>query len=138
MKNILTKFWEFIKLHKKYVFLILLTIIIVCAGIILFAPAKSMFDDLLGRKEIKRLKKEKSELLIISQQRLDSAIYYKSVADSYTKNIDSSKTVTIYIKQKTDEEVNNIRFAPVDSNIIKYTTDLEQYLSTRTLGTNPE
>jgi predicted nuclease with TOPRIM domain len=83
------------------------------------------------KKQIKQLKTEKAQLLELTKRQMDSVIFYKNAADNLSGVIDSSKTVTIYIKSETNEEVNNIKFAPVDSNIIKFKSDLEFYISNK-------
>lgn len=131
MKAVIQTIWDFVVLHKKYVLTIVITIIIVIACIILFNPVKTKFEELLSKKEIQQLKKENAELRAVNQQQIDTALFYKHLADSYSKSIDSSKEETTHINHQTHEDVNNIRYAPVDSNINKFSTDLEEYLSSR-------
>ena len=122
--------WNFLVTYKKYLLVALVTILFMLALITLFGPANNN-SDLLSKKQIKQLKIEKARLLELSKRQMDSVIFYKNAADNLSGVIDSSKTVTIYIKSETNEEVNNIKFAPVDSNIIKFKSDLEIYISTR-------
>lgn len=122
--------WNFLVTYKKYLLVVLVTILCMLALITLFGPANNN-SDLLSKKQIKQLKIEKARLLELSKRQMDSVIFYKNAADNLSGVIDSSKTVTIYIKSETNEEVNNIKFAPVDSNIIKFKSDLEIYISTR-------
>lgn len=122
--------WNFLVTYKKYLLVALVTILCMLALITLFGPANNN-SDLLSKKQIKQLKIEKARLLELSKRQMDSVIFYKNAADNLSGVIDSSKTVTIYIKSETNEEVNNIKFAPVDSNIIKFKSDLEIYISTR-------
>ena len=122
--------WNFLVTYKKYLLVVLVTILCMLALITLFGPANNN-SDLLSKKQIKQLKTEKARLLELSKRQMDSVIFYKNAADNLSGVIDSSKTVTIYIKSETNEEVNNIKFAPVDSNIIKFKSDLEFYISNR-------
>lgn len=122
--------WNFLVTYKKYLLVVLVTILCMLALITLFGPTNNN-SDLLSKKQIKQLKTEKARLLELSKRQMDSVIFYKNAADNLSGVIDSSKTVTIYIKSETNEEVNNIKFAPVDSNIIKFKSDLEIYISTR-------
>lgn len=122
--------WNFLVTYKKYLLVALVTILCMLALITLFGPTNNN-SDLLSKKQIKQLKTEKARLLELSKRQMDSVIFYKNAADNLSGVIDSSKTVTIYIKSETNEEVNNIKFAPVDSNIIKFKSDLEIYISTR-------
>lgn len=122
--------WNFLVTYKKYLLVVLVTILCMLALITLFGPTNNN-SDLLSKKQIKQLKIEKARLLELSKRQMDSVIFYKNAADNLSGVIDSSKTVTIYIKSETNEEVNNIKFAPVDSNIIKFKSDLEIYISTR-------
>ena len=122
--------WNFLVTYKKYLLVALVTILFMLALITLFGPTNNN-SDLLSKKQIKQLKTEKARLLELSKRQMDSVIFYKNAADNLSGVIDSSKTVTIYIKSETNEEVNNIKFAPVDSNIIKFKSDLEIYISTR-------
>lgn len=122
--------WNFLVTYKKYLLVVLVTILCMLALITLFGPTNNN-SDLLSKKQIKQLKIEKAQLLELSKRQMDSVIFYKNAADNLSGVIDSSKTVTIYIKSETNEEVNNIKFAPVDSNIIKFKSDLEIYISTR-------
>lgn len=122
--------WNFLVTYKKYLLVVLVTILGMLALITLFGPTNNN-SDLLSKKQIKQLKTEKARLLELSKRQMDSVIFYKNAADNLSGVIDSSKTVTIYIKSETNEEVNNIKFAPVDSNIIKFKSDLEIYISTR-------
>lgn len=122
--------WNFLVTYKKYLLVALVTILCMLALITLFGPTNNN-SDLLSKKQIKQLKIEKARLLELSKRQMDSVIFYKNAADNLSGVIDSSKTVTIYIKSETNEEVNNIKFAPVDSNIIKFKSDLEIYISTR-------
>ena len=122
--------WNFLVTYKKYLLVVLVTILFMLALITLFGPTNNN-SDLLSKKQIKQLKTEKARLLELSKRQMDSVIFYKNAADNLSGVIDSSKTVTIYIKSETNEEVNNIKFAPVDSNIIKFKSDLEIYISTR-------
>ena len=130
-KNIWTKIGQFILDNRKTLLIIAITIILMIALIVLFNPVKNKITELLSKKEVKELQQENNKLRILNQQQIDTALFYKNLADTYSKGIDSSKQQTIIIKQQTHEEVNNIRFAPVDSNIIKFKSDLEEYLSTR-------
>ena len=122
--------WNFLVTYKKYLLVALVTILFMLALITLFGPTNNN-SDLLSKKQIKQLKTEKARLLELSKRQMDSVIFYKNAADNLSGVIDSSKTVTIYIKSETNEEVNNIKFAPVDSNIIKFKSDLEFYISIR-------
>ena len=122
--------WNFLVTYKKYLLVALVTILFMLALITLFGPTNNN-SDLLSKKQIKQLKTEKARLLELSKRQMDSVIFYKNAADNLSGVIDSSKTVTIYIKSETNEEVNNIKFAPVDSNIIKFKSDLEFYISNR-------
>ena len=122
--------WNFLVTYKKYLLVALVTILCMLALITLFGPTNNN-SDLLSKKQIKQLKIEKARLLELSKRQMDSVIFYKNAADNLSGVIDSSKTVTIYIKSETNEEVNNIKFAPVDSNIIKFKSDLEFYISNR-------
>ena len=122
--------WNFLVTYKKYLLVALVTILCMLALITLFGPTNNN-SDLLSKKQIKQLKTEKARLLELSKRQMDSVIFYKNAADNLSGVIDSSKTVTIYIKSETNEEVNNIKFAPVDSNIIKFKSDLEFYISNR-------
>lgn len=122
--------WNFLVTYKKYLLVVLVTILCMLALITLFGPTNNN-SDLLSKKQIKQLKTEKARLLELSKRQMDSVIFYKNAADNLSGVIDSSKTVTIYIKSETNEEVNNIKFAPVDSNIIKFKSDLEFYISNR-------
>ena len=122
--------WNFIVTYKKYLLLVLVTVLCMLALITLFGPTNNN-SDLLSKKQIKQLKAEKAQLLELTKRQMDSVIFYKNAADVLSGVIDSSKTVTIYIKSETNEEVNNIKFAPVDSNIIKFKSDLEFYISNK-------
>jgi hypothetical protein len=122
--------WNFIVTYKKYLLVVLVTILCMLALITLFGPT-NINSDLLSKKQIKQLKAEKAQLLELTKRQMDSVIFYKNAADVLSGVIDSSKTVTIYIKSETNEEVNNIKFAPVDSNIIKFKSDLEFYISNK-------
>jgi len=122
--------WNFLVTYKKYLLVALVTILCMLALITLFGPTNNN-SDLLSKKQIKQLKAEKAQLLELTKRQMDSVIFYKNAADVLSGVIDSSKTVTIYIKSETNEEVNNIKFAPVDSNIIKFKSDLEFYISNK-------
>ena len=91
--------WNFLVTYKKYLLVALVTILFMLALITLFGPTNNN-SDLLSKKQIKQLKTEKARLLELSKRQMDSVIFYKNAADNLSGVIDSSKTVTIYIKSE--------------------------------------
>jgi uncharacterized protein YxeA len=123
---------EFIKTYKKYILVVLAVLLIIICGSLLFKPLSNKWDAyLMSRPQIKQLKEEIITHKKNEQTALDSANYYKILAKKYEASADSSKTITIYIKQKTNEEVNNIPNLSVDSNSKQFPIDMDEYLTNR-------
>jgi len=123
---------EFIKTYKKYILVVLAVLLIIICGSLLFKPLSNKWDAyLMSRPQIKQLKEEITTHKKNEQIALDSANYYKILAKKYEASADSSKTITIYIKQKTNEEVNNIPNLSVDSNTKQFPIDMDEYLTNR-------
>jgi len=85
----------------------------------------------MSKKEKKQWEKQNKELIQKLNEIRDSAIYFKNLADSRDILIDSSIQQTQIIIKITNEEVNNIKNIPIDSNVRLYTSDLEQYIQNR-------
>ena len=128
---------EFIKKYKKYLLVVLSVILVIICGSLLFKPISDRWSAfLLSRPQIKQLKSQITKHQENEQKAMDTANYYKELAKKYEASADSSKTITVYIKQKTNEEVNIIPNLSVDSNIRQFSRDMEEYLTNR-VTTNP-
>ena len=121
----------FIK-YRTYFLVIGLTLILSLSAYLLFTPISNKWSGfILSNKEVRQIIKDRDNYQKSKEQWLDSANYYKSLAEKYEKSSDSSKIITIYIKQKTNEEVNNIPTLNMDSNVKQFPRDMEEYLSTK-------
>ena len=123
---------QILKEYKTYIIVFVLAVILCLSFYFLVNPIKSKWSDfILSTKEVRHLKEENIEFKKVKDQWIDSANYYKNLAAKYEKSADSSKIITVYIKQKTNEEVNNIITLSLDSNVKQFPYDMEEYLSHR-------
>lgn len=111
--------------YLPYILVVVLTIIL----ILVFYPRNKQGE--LTRKQTKSITKENKAIRKQYTENKDSIellrqLYLKEAHKAY-----NTETSIIYIKQKTNEEVNRIPYLPVDSNISQFTSELEQYLHKR-------
>lgn len=92
---------------------------------------KDRISNYFSKKEIKTYEKEYKNLEKKYQKNIDSILYYKVEYERYKQLADSSKIKTIYIKEKTKNEISKIPSLPFDTNVLYFSRELEEYLSNR-------
>lgn len=118
---------NFFKKYKTYILIGVIVLIIVLA----FFPVKKKAGEFLTKRDKKLIEKHNKELLKERKKYMDSVEHYRNEFVKYREESEKSKTITVYIKEKTNEEVNLIPTLPLDSNVSLFARDLEEYIANR-------